>query len=105
MDGIMVDELQVWPGKKPRCFNAGSCHLTTDGTLDELHAFAAKIGLKREWFQPHQRHPHYDLTASKREKALAAGAVFVPGKQQARARLEKLGLLGSTAPVGAGGAE
>jgi hypothetical protein len=83
---VMVDELFVWPGRKPRCFARGSCHLTTDGELYELHALAACIGLKREWFQDH-RIPHYDLTAARREAALAAGAVFVPAKEQARRRI------------------
>jgi hypothetical protein len=27
----------------------------------ELHAFAKKIGLKREWFQDKHRIPHYDI--------------------------------------------
>jgi hypothetical protein len=43
--------------------------------LDELHAFAAAIGLRRAWFQDAGRWPHYDVTAAKREDAIAAGAV------------------------------
>lgn len=82
---IMVDELQRWPTRL-RIFQAGSCHLTTDGPLEELHAFAAKIGLRREWFQDHALAPHYDLTAKRREAALALGAVFVPIKEQVRRR-------------------
>lgn len=39
-------------------------HLATDGDLDELHKFAQSIGLKREWFQDHPAHPHYDLFGS-----------------------------------------
>jgi hypothetical protein len=46
-------------------------------TLDELHEMAAKIGMKREWFQDDQRLPHYDLTVSRRIKAVQAGAVEV----------------------------
>jgi hypothetical protein len=48
----MVDELQTWP-TTIRCFKGGSCHLTCDGDLAELHAFAERIGMKRAWFQPH----------------------------------------------------
>lgn len=55
--------------------------------LDELHAFAARIGMKRAWFQPHPRHPHYDLTESRRKMAIEKGAVFVPAMEQARRRL------------------
>lgn len=83
---VYVDELMRWP-TKIRCFQAGSCHLTAD-TVEELHAFAKRIGMKRSWFQP-QSHPHYDLTPSKRERALALGAKFVSGKEQARERLKK----------------
>lgn len=82
----MVDALFVWPGRKARCFNGGSCHLTTDGELEELHAFAARLGLKRAWFQNHRVMPHYDLTASKREQAIALGAVFVTAREQLLAR-------------------
>lgn len=43
-------------------------------TVDELHALAARIGLKRSWFQG----DHYDLVPSKRAAALAAGATELP---------------------------
>jgi hypothetical protein len=84
----MVDELQHWPNAR-RPFNKGSCHLTTDGTLDELHAFADRIGLLRTWFQEHWSAPHYDLTPGKRAEALLAGAVFVSAREQAKARIAK----------------
>lgn len=53
------------------------CHLFTDGSLDDLHLFARRLGMKREWFQNHTRLPHYDLVPSKRAKALALGAIEV----------------------------
>lgn len=82
---IMVDELKRWPLAKPP-FHKVSCHLTTDGPIDELHDFALSIGLKRIWFQNHVIAPHYDLTASRRLAAIAAGAVFVPARTQAAKR-------------------
>lgn len=51
------------------------CHLFTDGALEDLHTFALQIGLRRAWFQAHERLPHYDLTPPRRKLALAAGAV------------------------------
>lgn len=81
---VRVDELHVWP-TRIRCFAKGSAHLTAD-TLDELHAFAARLGLRREWFQP-RSHPHYDLTPGKHARALQLGAVFVPAQEQARERI------------------
>ncbi|MFA5048629.1 MAG: DUF4031 domain-containing protein [Patescibacteria group bacterium] len=54
-----------------------SCHLfsDTDNTA-ELHRFAEKIGLKRQWFQNHDHGvlPHYDLNAAKRDMAVQYGA-------------------------------
>lgn len=56
-----------------------SCHLWAD-TEAELHAFAARVGLRRAWFQSAPRpggwvFPHYDLTASRRRLAVRLGAV------------------------------
>jgi hypothetical protein len=55
-----------------------SCHMFVDvGTdLEVLHAFAARIGLRRAWFQNKAGSmPHYDLNESRRQTAVAAGAV------------------------------
>jgi len=75
--GVMVDEIRVWP-TKIACFRSGSCHLTTTGPLDELHAFAKRLGLKHQWFQDHALAPHYDLTPRRRQAAIRLGAAFVP---------------------------
>lgn len=71
-----------------------SCHLLphdlSKESLEELHHFAASIGLRRAWFQlgdgrildwetqkfiSRRRVPHYDLSPNKRAVAIAAGAV------------------------------
>jgi hypothetical protein len=48
------------------------------GTADELHRFAAIIGLHRSWCsditQPKSHHLHYDLVPSKRRLSIAKGA-------------------------------
>jgi hypothetical protein len=53
-----------------------SCHLLADSDA-ELLAFARRLGLRRAWLQrdPKYRVPHFDLTAKRRERALALGAV------------------------------
>ena len=58
----------------------------TDGThlvssnLKELHEFAEKIGLKKEWFQ-NKKYPHYDLTSKKIVgKARKNGAGFMASR-------------------------
>jgi hypothetical protein len=55
-----------------------SCHLIADSN-EELHAFAASIGMLRDWFQKGSM-PHYDLTEKKRAAALAAGAIELDDK-------------------------
>ena len=84
---VMVDELRCWPGAR-RPFHRGSCHLATDGALDELHAFAARLGMRRAWFQDHRIAPHYDLTPERRILALRLGAVEVSAREQVRRRRE-----------------
>jgi hypothetical protein len=61
------------------------CHMTADN-LDELHRMAERIGLKREWFQPHPRvqFAHYDLTPGKRAQAIRWGAMQVSLYEQGR---------------------
>lgn len=52
------------------------CHLTAD-TEQELHAFAARLGLRRSWYQRKGRNDvawHYDIVPSKRAHAVRLGA-------------------------------
>ena len=74
---VYVDNLEDWGwilrGKKIK-----SCHMFTDSAdLTELHEMAAKIGMRREWFQVSATAPHYDLTPSRRKSATMAGAIPV----------------------------
>lgn len=70
-------------------------HLTAD-TPTELHELAQRIGLQRRWYQGRCKqarrgkcdelagscvHFHYDVTDSKRVKAVAAGAVEIDMRQ------------------------
>lgn len=48
-------------------------HMVAD-SLHELHTFAERLHLKREWFQHATLYPHYDVTQSVRAKAVALGA-------------------------------
>jgi Protein of unknown function (DUF4031) len=67
---VYVDEaIWYWQGLK-------WCHLLADDA-NELHRFAARLGLKRTSFQspPEVTVPHYDLTAYERVRAIATGAV------------------------------
>lgn len=83
-----VDEFRVWAPTSVRCFKAGSSHLTAD-SVRELHWFAGRIGLRREWFQDGST-PHYDLTEKRRAAALREGAIFMPAMKQARRRRDLL---------------
>jgi hypothetical protein len=66
-------------GMRLRGRDVDSCHMLAD-TVDELHAMAERIGMKRSWYQP-KSSPHYDLTPSRRAAAVAAGAVEVDRHQ------------------------
>ena len=73
------------------------CHLLGDD-LDELHRFAALLGIKRTSFQcaPKTATPHYDLTGFERARAVRLGAVVCSRQQivivsrRARANLRAL---------------
>lgn len=49
------------------------CHMMAD-SLEELHAMADKIGMKRAWFQP-ESSPHYDVSKERRALAIQYGAI------------------------------
>ena len=49
------------------------CHLVAD-SVGELHAFAAQLGLRKEWFQDRTMYPHYDVTVNVQRRAFALGA-------------------------------
>ena len=52
-------------------------HLMAD-TDDELHEFAARLGMRRSWAQfPGTPKSHYDLTEGKRWQAIRLGAVQI----------------------------
>jgi uncharacterized protein DUF4031 len=56
---------------------SGGGHLQAD-TTGELHAFAERLGMRREWFQSKPGRPendHYDLTQAGRARALELGAI------------------------------
>ena len=71
---VYVDALVSYPPSQSWSW-VESCHLYAD-SVDELHAFAARIGLRRAWFQRSSNGlPHYDLTRRKRQEAVRAGAI------------------------------
>jgi Protein of unknown function (DUF4031) len=88
---IYVDDIRI-PARVGRV-SARWSHLSAGpfDDLAELHEFAARIGLRRSWFQAKGwPRDHYDVTDSKRAEAIAAGAVPITwrdlGAQIVRAR-------------------
>lgn len=51
------------------------CHMMAD-SLEELHAMADKIGMRRAWYQPLST-PHYDISKSRRAMAIKQGAIEI----------------------------
>jgi hypothetical protein len=79
---------------KPGARHAGRrwCHLEdTEGDTERLHAFAARIGCPRRWFQIGVRgtFPHYDLTPRYRLRAIQAGAIVLTPEDSRRLTHEK----------------
>ena len=78
---IIVDRpLWRWRGRR-------WAHLTSDTDFAELHAFAARLGMRREWFQG----DHYDLPDDRWDEAVALGAVPVSSSELVQ-RLRAAGL-------------
>lgn len=92
---VYVDDLIRWIDHGP--FARGSCHMTAD-TLEELHAFASSIGLRRRWFQRHKIAPHYDLTSTRRATAVRAGAVELSFREQRTRGVGRTRAYGGTLP-------
>jgi hypothetical protein len=59
------------------------CHMVTDESVEELHEFAARIGLKRESFQSVSR-PHSHLRPSTQRLAVSMGAEEVGVRELVR---------------------
>lgn len=73
---ILVDDpIYRWRGKL-------WCHMVSTDSAEELHAFAAKLGLKRQWSQerPKASAHHYDITEAVRYRALLLGAKTVTSR-------------------------
>jgi hypothetical protein len=75
---IYIDPLfdtRGWSANWPYAF---ACHMMADSD-EELHAFAARLGLKRAWHQARPPHSvsHYDLTVRRRARAAELGAIEV----------------------------
>ncbi len=81
---VYVDPARSYPYRGCASATREYCHLATDGDLDELHAFAERIGVPRVAFHAGARHPHYDLTPNRRTLAVEHGAVEVSSKELVR---------------------
>ena len=78
---ILIDEARWWyRGRR-------WCHVVSDESLDELHAFADANGIPRRGFQG----DHYDVPEEYREQLIAAGAEVVESRVLLR-RLKAAGL-------------
>jgi hypothetical protein len=68
---VLVDS-PIWPAHG-RLW----AHLVSDTSLDELHEFADALGIPRRGFDL----DHYDIPEEYVEKAIAAGAEFLPARE------------------------
>ncbi|MDO9486251.1 MAG: DUF4031 domain-containing protein [Actinomycetota bacterium] len=68
---LLVDQAH-WPWRDRMW-----CHLISDSSLDELHAFAAKLGIPERGFQG----DHYDIPHDLRVQAIEHGAQEVSSRE------------------------
>lgn len=91
---VYVDDPVSIEGRDPATFRAGArhghrwCHMWSDD-LNALHVMAAKIGMRREWFQNREGFPHYDLVPTRRALAVKFGAVERPLRDYLRERRDR----------------
>lgn len=68
---ILVDSA-IWPWR-----GRSWAHLVSDTSYEELHAFAAQLGIPRQAFQG----DHYDIPTEQRQAALDLGAQAVSARE------------------------
>jgi Protein of unknown function (DUF4031) len=68
---VLIDPLREYPDAGLRWTHW--CHMVSDSEFEELHAFAARLGIPRRGFQG----DHYDLPPPLRARAVALGALEV----------------------------
>lgn len=78
---ILVDAAS-WPGRG-RLW----CHLVSDSSFEELHAFARSCGIPERAFE----RDHYDVPAERRDDLIVAGAQPVRSRELVR-RITAAGL-------------
>lgn len=85
IDGISTHEA---PGLRYKNWS----HMVSTRGEDELHEFAARLGLRRDWAQlrPKASAAHYDIVPTKRAMALKLGAVEVTGRDLVRLNYDGL---------------
>jgi Protein of unknown function (DUF4031) len=82
---VFVDEpIWEWRGRR-------WCHLVADDP-SELHDFADRLGLRREWYQSKPGRPwhdHYDIPSWARERAVALGALPLTTREMGRRQADR----------------
>jgi len=96
---VYVDEARIpWRGRE-------WSHLIAD-TTEELHAFAARLGIQRGRFQHKPARPwqdHYDVTEATRRRAISLGAHPIDSRQAALTMRSKRLALAAAAQAEKGG--
>ena len=72
---ILIDPLRDYPHAPLRLMRW--CHMASDRSAEELHEFAARLGIPRSRFQ----RDHYDLPPWLRASAVALGAEEVSTRE------------------------
>ena len=77
--GVVLVDSAVWPGKG-RAAGRMWAHLVSDVSFEELHDFAARLGVPARGFE----RDHYDIPSEMVPRAIAAGALQVTSREIVR---------------------
>jgi hypothetical protein len=89
---VYIDDMYTVPMGQFRRMKMS--HMIAD-TIEELHEFAARIGMARAWFQG----DHYDVSKAKRDLAIKLGAVPISMRQcAAMVALKRQGITVALSP-------
>jgi hypothetical protein len=67
-------------------------HLISDTSLEELHAYAVSVGIKRCWFHASSKYFHYDIPKRRRETFATTYQIQIITAQEIVGKLKAAGL-------------
>jgi len=68
-------------------------HLISDTSVEELHAYAASVGIKRCWYHSSSKYIHYDIPKRRRANFASTHNITCISGKEIVAKLRAAGLV------------